>query len=126
MTHPILLTLTALMTVAILAIGSVYLLAPERMTGSFGLKPPASDPDTGAWLRLKGVRDIASGLVALTVMLTAGTRSLGIVLLVLAITPLGDMSVILASGGSKTKAFLIHGGTCAAMLVVGLCLVHAR
>jgi hypothetical protein len=26
------------------------------------LKPPASDVDTRAWLRLKGIRDVASGL----------------------------------------------------------------
>jgi len=120
----ILLSLAALMAVAIIVIGCFYLASPERMTGSFGLKPPASDVDTRAWLRLKGIRDVASGLVVLTMMLTVGTRSVGIALLVLAITPFGDMSVILGSGGSKSKAFSIHGATCAAMLVVGLLLIH--
>jgi len=120
----ILLSLAALMAVAIILIGCFYLASPERMTGSFGLKPPASDVDTRAWLRLKGIRDVASGLVVLTMMLTVGTRSVGIALLVLAITPFGDMSVILGSGGSKSKAFSIHGATCAAMLVVGLLLIH--
>ena len=48
----------------------------------------------------------------------------GIALLVEAIVPLGDMSIILASGGSKSAAFSIHGVTCAAMLVVGLLLIH--
>ena len=120
----ILLSLAALMAVAIILIGCFYLASPERMTGSFGLKPPASGVDTRAWLRLKGIRDVASGLVVLTMMLTVGTRSVGIALLVLAITPFGDMSVILGSGGSKSKAFSIHGATCAAMLVVGLLLIH--
>jgi uncharacterized membrane protein len=119
------LSLAALMAVAIIVIGCFYLLSPERMTGSFGLKPPASDADTRAWLRLKGIRDIASGLVVLTMMLTTGTRSVGIALLVLAITPLGDMSIILGSGGSKSKALSIHGVTCAAMLAVGIVLIHA-
>jgi len=121
----ILLSLAVLMAVAILVIGGFYLFSPERMTGSFGLKPPAADADTRAWLRLKGVRDIASGLVVLTLMLTTGSRSVGIALLVLAITPFGDMSVILRSGGSKWAAFSIHGVTCVAMLVVGLLLIHA-
>jgi uncharacterized membrane protein len=125
MHNAVLLSLAALMAVAIIVIGCFYLLSPERMTGSFGLKPPASDADTRAWLRLKGIRDIASGWVVLTMMLTAGTRPVGIVLLVLAITPLGDMSIILGSGGSKSKALSIHGATCAAMLVVGLLLIHA-
>ena len=124
MQNVIALSLAALMAVAIIAIGCFYLVSPERMTGSFGLKPPAPDADTRAWLRLKGIRDIASGLVVLTMMLTTGPRTVGIALLALAITPLGDMSIILGSGGSKSKALSIHGVTCAAMLVVGLFLIH--
>jgi hypothetical protein len=119
------LSLAALMAVAIIVIGCFYLVSPERMTGSFGLKPPASDADTRAWLRPKGIRDVVSGLVVLTMMLTTDTRSVGIALLVEAIVPLGDMSIVLGSGGSKSKAFSIHGVTCAAMLVVGLLLIHA-
>ena len=119
------LSLAALMAVAIIVIGSFYLLSPEPISGSFGLKPPASDADTRAWLRPKGIRDIAAGLVVLTLMLTADARSVGIVLLVEAIVPLGDMSIILGSGGSKSKAFSVHGVTCAAMVVVGLMLISA-
>jgi hypothetical protein len=117
--------LAALMAVAIIVIGCFYLVSPERMTGSFGLKPPASDAYTRAWLRPKGIRDVVSGLVVLTMMLTTDTRSVGIALLVEAIVPLGDMSIVMGSGGSKSKAFSIHGVTCAAMLVVGLLLIHA-
>jgi hypothetical protein len=72
------LPLAALMAVAIIAIACFYLLSPERMTGSFGLKPPASEADTRAWLRPKGIRDVVSGLVVLTRMLTTDTRSVGI------------------------------------------------
>jgi uncharacterized membrane protein len=119
------LSVAALVAVAIIVIGCFYLVSPQRMTGSFGLKPPASDADTRAWLRLKGIRDVVSGLVVLTMMATTDTRSVGIALLVLAIIPFGDMSIILGSGGSKSKAFSIHGVTCAVMLVVGLLLIHA-
>ncbi len=116
--------LAGLLAVAIVVIGSFYVFAPERMTGSFGLKPPAPDADTRAWLRLKGIRDIASGLVVLILMLTTDTRTVGIALLVLAVAPLGDMSNVLASGGSKSTAFSVHGVTCAVMLVVGLFLIR--
>ena len=119
------LSLAALMAVAIIVIGCFYLASPERISGSMGLKPPASDADTRAWLRLKGIRDVVSGLVVLTMMLTTDTRSVGIALLVEAIVPLGDMSIVLGSGGSKSKAFSIHGVTCAVMLCVGLLLIHA-
>src|ERR1700738_3024467 len=117
--------LAVLIAVGIIVIGSFYLVSPARVLGSFGLKPPASDADTRAWLRLKGIRDVRSGLVVLAMMLTTDTRSVGIALLVEAIVPLGDMSIVLGSGGSKSKAFSIHGVTCAVMLVVGLLLIHA-
>jgi hypothetical protein len=58
-------------------------------------------------------------------MLATNMRSVGIVLLVEAIVPLGDMSIILGSGGSKSTAFSVHGVTCVVMLVVGLLLIHA-
>jgi hypothetical protein len=64
-------------------------------------------------------------LVVLALMLTADRRSLGIALLAFAIIPLGDMSIVLASGGSKSTAFSVHAATCAVMLVVGLLLIHA-
>jgi uncharacterized membrane protein len=116
--------LAGLLAAAIIVIGCFYVVSPERMTGSFGLKPPAPDADTRAWLRLKGIRDIASGLVVLTLMLTTDARTVGIALLVLAVTPFGDMSNVLRSGGSKSTAFSVHGLTCAVMLTVGLFLIH--
>ena len=125
MLNAIPLSLAALMAAAIIVIGCFYLVSPERISKSFGLKPPAPDTDTRAWLRLKGIRDVALGLVVLTMMLTTDSRTVGIVLLVEAIVPLGDMSNILWSGGSKSTAFSVHGVTCAVMLIVGLFLIHA-
>jgi hypothetical protein len=82
MINAILLLLAALMAVGIIVIGCFYLVSPERVFGTFGLKPPASDADTRAWQRLKGIRDVAAGLAVLTMMLTTDTRTVGIVLLV--------------------------------------------
>jgi hypothetical protein len=119
------LSLAVLVAVGIIVIGCFYLASPQRILGSFGLKPPAPDADTRAWLRLKGIRDVASGLAVLTLMLATDSRTVGILLLVFAIIPFGDMSNILASGGRKATAFSVHGVTCAVMLVVGLLLIHA-
>src|SRR5215469_912660 len=119
------LTLAALIAAGIIVIGCFYLASPQRVLGSFGLKPPAPDADTRAWLRLKGIRDVASGLVVLTTMLTTDSRTVGIVLLALAVIPFGDMSNILGSGGRKATAFSVHGVTCAVMVVAGLLLIHA-
>ena len=125
MQNTISLWVAALIAIAVTAIGSFYLASPERVIGSFGLKPPAPDADTRAWLRLKGIRDVGSGLVVLTLMLTGDTRSVGLALLAFAIIPLGDMSIVLGSGGSKSAAFSIHALTCAVMVVIGLLLIHA-
>jgi hypothetical protein len=60
------LSLAALLAVGIMVIGCFYLVSPPRILGTFGLKPPASDADTQAWLRLKGIRDLVAGSVVLT------------------------------------------------------------
>ena len=119
------LAIAVLVSVGIIVIGCFYVAAPERIVGGFGLKPPASDADTRAWLRLKGVRDVADGLAVLTLMLTTDHRTVGIVLLVFAIIPFGDMSNVLLSGGRKVTAFSVHGVTCAVMLFAGILLIHA-
>jgi hypothetical protein len=120
------LALAVLVAVGILVIGCFYLVSPERILGGFGLRAPAPDADTRAWLRLKGIRDIASGVAVLTLMLTTNSRTVGIVLLVFALIPFGDMSNILLSGGRKATAFSVHGVTCAVMLFAGLLLIHAK
>jgi hypothetical protein len=58
-------------------------------------------------------------------MLVTDSRTVGIVLLVFAIIPFGDMSSILLSGGRKATALSVHGVTCAVMLFAGLLLIHA-
>jgi hypothetical protein len=118
------LIIAALTAVGIIIIGCFYIASPERVTGSFGLKPPATDTDTRAWLRLKGIRDIASGLAVLTLMMATDSRTVGIVMIVFAVIPFGDMTNILASGGKKTTAFSVHGVTCAVMLAAGLLLIR--
>ena len=52
---------------------------------------------------IEGIQDVASGLVVLTMMLTAHRQSVGIALIVYAIILLGDMSIVLGSGGSKRE-----------------------
>jgi hypothetical protein len=115
------LSLAVLVSVGIIVIGCFYLASPQRVVGSFGLRPPSPGADTRAWLRLKGIRDVASGLVVLTTMLTTDSRTVGIVLLVLAIIPFGDMSNILVSGGRKATALRswrhLRGDACRRPLV---------
>jgi hypothetical protein len=106
-----------LVAVAIIAIGALYVWRPRTAVRSFGLPLPEEGPNVDWWLHLKGVRDIASGLVVLAFMAWGGPRGLGIVLLVDALIPLGDMLTILAAKGSTRRAFGIHGLTAALMIL---------
>ena len=118
------LSLAALVSFGIILIGCLYIFAPQRAMGSFGLKPPATDADTLAWLRLKGIRDIAAGLAVLTLMAATDSRTVGLIILVFAAIPFGDMSNVLLSRGSKATAFSVHALTCAVMVVTGLWLLR--
>ena len=118
------LSVAVLLAVGIIIIGGMYIASPEKMTGSFGLKLPSPDANTRAWLRLKGIRDVVSGLVVLTLIATTNPHTVGVVFLVESLTAFGDMSNVLGSGGSRQAAFSIHGATFAVMVVTGLFLIQ--
>jgi len=121
--HLLALAIALLVALGIIAIGILYLSSPRAMARSFGLPPPEEGANTTWWLRLKGVRDIASGLVVLAFMVWGAPRAVGIVLLVEALIPVGDMSLILAAKGSRPTAFGVHGVTAALMILAGIILV---
>jgi hypothetical protein len=107
----------------IIGIGTMYLSRPRVMTHSFGLPLPEKKENTTWWLRLKGSRDIVSGLVVLTLMAWGTPFLLGIVLLIDAITPLSDMTTILAAKGSTGTALGVHGVTAALMIAAAIPLI---
>jgi hypothetical protein len=109
--------LAVLLAVGIIIIGALYLTRPRLAAGGFGLPLPEAGPNITWWLRLKGVRDVASGLTVLALMLSTGPRAVGIVLLAEAIIPFGDMLTILAAKGSTKTALGIHGLTTVLMVV---------
>jgi Domain of unknown function (DUF4267) len=89
-------------------------------TRSFGLPLPEDSANIASWLRLKGVRDIVSGLAVLAFMAWGSPRGVGIILLVEAIIPVGDPLLILAANGSTRSAFGIHGLTAALMTLAAI------
>jgi hypothetical protein len=109
-----------LVALAIIAIGTGYIAGPTTTVRSFGLPLPGDNLNIPSWLRLKGVRDIVAGLLVLAFMLWGAQREIGIVLLVEAMIPVGDMLVILAAKGSTRSAFGIHGLTAAIMLLAAI------
>lgn len=112
-----------LAALGIIAIGLMYLANPQGATQSFGLPRPEQGPNVAWWLRLKGVRDVVSGLVVLALMAWGGPRMVGLVLLIEAIIPVGDMSLILAARGSTARALGVHGLTAALMIAAAIALI---
>ena len=124
--HGLAMGVALVLAVAIMAIRLVYVASPAAATGSFGLPPPDHGPNTAWWLRLKGVRDIVSGLAVLAFMTWSGPPTVGLLLLVEATIPIGDMLVILAAKGSVRSAFGIHGLTALVMIGTAVPLTWAR
>lgn len=115
--------LALLLAFAIIGIGAWYLTSPMTAVRSFGLPLPVGGSNTAWWLRLKGVRDVASGVTVLAPMISSGPRAAGIVLLAETIIPLGDMLVILAAKGSAKTALGVHGLTALVMILAAIPLI---
>src|SRR5271154_2044928 len=109
--------LALLLALAIIAIGNQYVASPTTATRSFGLPLPENGANIAWWLRLKGVRDIVAGLAVLAFMAWGVPRGIGIILLLEAIVPVGDMALILAAKGSTKSAFGTHGLTAVLMVL---------
>ena len=118
--HRLALGIALLVALGIIAIGTQYVVSPRTATRSFGLPLPEDGANIAWWLRLKGVRDIVSGLIVLAFMAWGAPREVGLILFVLAIIPVGDMLLILAAKGSTKSAFGIHGLTAVLMVLAAI------
>lgn len=107
----------------ILYIGISYLIAPESTATGFGL-PAWPTGDAAAFMNLKGVRDTVSGILILALLALGQRFALGVVMLVVALIPIGDMATVLAYDGSATAAFGIHGLTALLVGITGLLLLR--
>lgn len=106
--------------IAIIVIGVLYLANPLGMARSFGLPYPDGGISIAWWLRLKGTRDIVSGLIVLGVLAWGPPILLGLTLAVAALIPIGDMTLVLFAKGSTATALSVHGLTALVMLAGAL------
>ena len=118
--------LSALLGAGIIAIGTRFLLAPQVAAAGFGITAEQCDGATDPYLAVKGVRDIASGVVVF-VLLTAGTpRILAGYMAAASMIPIGDGIIVLRGNGPKATAYGVHGATAAVMLATGALLLTGR
>ncbi|UFS93342.1 DUF4267 domain-containing protein [Nocardia huaxiensis] len=107
----------------ILYIGIGYLTVPQSIAPSFGL-PAWPSGDAEAFMNLKGVRDVASGILFLALLATGQRFATGIAMLAMSVVPLGDMLTILRWDGSTTTAITVHGFTAALVFLAGVLFVR--
>lgn len=102
-------------------IGINYLTDPQAIAAGFGLPIVPAD---SAFLLVKGVRDLASGLMIFTLLLTGQRRALGFMMLAMTFIPLGDAVVVLSQHGVPALAYLMHGGTAVIVALTGALLLR--
>ena len=72
------------------------------------------------YLSVKGVRDIASGLIAVILLAARMPHVLGWFELAASTNPIGDAIIVLRSNGAKATAYGVHGATAVVLLAAVL------
>jgi hypothetical protein len=115
--------LAGLIGAGIIVIGALALWAPQGAAG-FGIPgTPTEDRTFHAWLSVKAVRDIASGLFIFILLAGETPHLLGWFMLAAACIPLGDAVIVLRSNGPRAVAYGVHAATAAVMLVISVLLL---
>ena len=116
-------TLAGLIAAGIIFIGARFIVAPRVAAAGYGVLPDLDQPSARAYLSVKGVRDIATGLFVIILMVAGATHLLGWVILAATIIPLGDATIVLGHGGPKSIALGVHGVTAVVMLITSALLL---
>jgi hypothetical protein len=77
----------------------------------------AKQDGDGAYLTIKGLRDLTSGIIGLALIAFADAHAVALCMLAVALTPLGDTFIVLRHGGTKATAFGIHFATAVVVLI---------
>jgi hypothetical protein len=108
--------LSGLLGAGIIVIGAGFLVAPQAAAAGYGISNAQGVPAGDPYLAIKGVRDIASGVVVFVLLATGKPHILGRYLAAASIIPIGDAAIVLRGDGPKATAYGVHGTTAAVML----------
>ncbi len=115
--------LAGLLAAGITFIGARFLVAPRVAAAGYGVPADLDRPSADAYLSVKGVRDIATGLFVVILLIAGATHLAGWVMLAATIIPLADATIVLRNGGSKATAWGVHGVTAAVMIITSALLL---
>ncbi len=117
--------LAGLIGAGIIVIGARALGAPQAAAG-FGIPgTPTEDRAFRAWLSVKAVRDIASGLFVFILLFGATPHLLGWFMLAAAGIPVGDAVIVWRSNGPRAAVYGVHGATAVVMVAIAVLLFVA-
>lgn len=106
----------------LVALGIIFIGVREYFypaIGALGFGVPLIDPRDGDLLAIKAARDIASGVLVLTVIALRDRRFLAYMMGVLTLIPILDGLIVLKHAGwSFTPIILVHWVTAAVMLII--------
>jgi hypothetical protein len=108
--------LSGLLGAGIIVLGARFLIAPREAAAAYGITSEPGVPASDPYLAAKGVRDIASGVVAFVLLAGGKPHALGGYMAAASIIPIGDAIIVLRGSGAKATAYGVHGTTAAVML----------
>jgi len=112
---------TLVIPVAIIGLGINFILNPVGASTAFGIA--IHDPAAFPFMRIKGIRDIFSGLVVLAFLLRGDRRTTAILFAMAIFLPFCDGLVILNHLGFAPPIYL-HWGTALYMMIVAAFLLR--
>lgn len=115
MLSPLAYGLAVVISLLVVVIGARFLLQPEAAAAGYGV--PAKPDGDRAYLTIKGLRDLAYGLLGLALIAFATPTAVAWYMLIGALEPLGDTVIVLRHGGPKAAAFGIHFATAVVVLL---------
>lgn len=116
-------TLAGLIAAAIIAVGARFVIAPRAAAAGYGVQPDLGERSVGAYLSVKGVRDIASGLFVVILMVAGATHLLGWIILAATVIPFADTAIVLRSDGARSIAWGVHFVTAVVMIITSALLL---
>ena len=108
--------LSGLLGAGIIVLGARFLAAPQAAAAAYGITTEQGAAASDPYLAVKGVRDIASGVVAFVLLAAGEPHVLGRYMAAVSIIPIGDAVIVLRGNGPKATAYGVHGTTATVML----------
>jgi hypothetical protein len=108
--------ITFLLALGIIFIGARFIIQPQLGANGFGIA--FTNEHDSIYGRIKGIRDIFSGLVLLPLLFMRMRKATAWVFTTAIVVPAFDFLIILFYNGSRDLGhLLIHGGTAAIMIL---------